>query len=121
MKYLKTFENFVEYTNPEPINFEEVFGFSDNDLRAALSDFLDKYDFLDFELLSDDYKNFKIEFFDKEFSQDTTQDLKDEYQDFEDKFSKLLEEWFQTLNVKVKNHELDSSRNRIVVSCKLIN
>ena len=49
MKHLKTFES---YTDPKPINFEEVFGFSDLDLAYVLGDLIDKYDYLEFELIS---------------------------------------------------------------------
>ena len=41
MKYLKTFEN---YTDQQPINFENVFGFDDDEVANVLGDLIDKFD-----------------------------------------------------------------------------
>ncbi len=69
MKHLKTFEAYKEYTDEQPINFDSVFGFSRSDMADVLSDLIDNYDFLDFDLVSDDYKKFKIEIFDENFDE----------------------------------------------------
>lgn len=51
MKYLKTFEKYVE---TDPINFENVFGISDFDLSYLLGDLIDKYTYLEYEITTDD-------------------------------------------------------------------
>ena len=77
MKYLKTFEN---YTDQQPINFENVFGFDDDEVANVLGDLIDEFDYLGFEIVCNDYKNFKIEIYDEDFNIDTKQDLKHEYE-----------------------------------------
>ncbi len=120
MKHLKTFEAYKEYTDEQPINFDSVFGFSRSDMADVLSDLIDNYDFLDFDLVSDDYKKFKIEIFDENFEQDTSQDLKDEYKTFEEKIFPSLKSWLDSYNIKIEGHKLDTEKNRIVISCKQI-
>lgn len=120
MKHLKTFEAYKEYTDEQPINFDSVFGFSRSDIADVLSDLIDNYDFLDFDLISNDYKNFKIEIFDENFEQDPSQDLKDEYKTFEEKIFPSLKSWLDSYNIKIEGHKLDTERNRIVISCKQI-
>ena len=56
----KSFENYVE---ADPINFENVFGISKVDLAYVLGDLLEKYIYLDFEILSDDYEKFQIDIY----------------------------------------------------------
>jgi hypothetical protein len=117
MKYLKTFEN---YTDQQPINFENVFGFDDDEVANVLGDLIDKFDYLGFEIVCNDYKNFKIEIYDEDFNIDTKQDLKDEYELFKKTILPNLEPWLDSYNIKLENHKLDNARNRIVISCKQI-
>jgi uncharacterized protein YutD len=116
MKYLKNFESYVIDT--EPLNFEEVFGFSSEELSNRISDFIDKYDFIGFEISSEDYKKFKIEFYDKDFSTDPTQDLSEEYESLKE-ILPGLKDWFDSYFINMKSHKFDKERNRIVIECEL--
>lgn len=119
MKYLKRFESYVIDT--EPLNFEEVFGFSSEEFSYRISDFIDKYDFIGFEISSEDYKKFKIEFYDKDFAMDPTQDLSEEYDYLKKEMLSGLEDWFGSYFINLKNHKFDKERNRIVLECELSN
>lgn len=117
MKILKTFE---DYTDQQPINFENVFGFDDVEVANVLGDLIDKFDYLGFEIVCSDYKNFKIEIYDEDFAMDPKQDLKDEYELFKKTILPNLKPWLDSYNIKLEDHKLDDERNRIVISCKQI-
>ena len=117
MKYLKTFENYVE---ADPINFENVFGISDFDLSYLLGDLIDKYTYLEFELTTDDYKKFKIEIFEDGLEADPTQNLEDEYRFFKNKIAQNLKIWLDENNLKLDKHEFNKGSNKIEINVSKI-
>jgi len=117
MKYLKTFENYVK---ADPINFENVFGISDLDLSYILGDLIDKYDYLEFDLTTDDYKTFKIEIFEDGLEADPTQNLEDEYKLFKDTIAGNLKIWLDENNLKLDKHEYNKGSNKIVITVSKI-
>jgi len=112
MKYLKTFENYVE---ADPINFENVFGISKVDLAYVLGDLLEKYIYLDFEILSDDYEKFQIDIYEKGLEADPTQNLEDEYKFFTSKIAESLKIWLNDNNLKLEKHEYNKGSNKIEI------
>ncbi len=120
MKHLKTFKTFESaealknYTDQDPIHFEEVFGINDDDISVVLSDLIDKYDYLDFETTSENYKNFSIEIY--EANADPKEDLKDEYREFINKILPNMKKWLDDSNLKLDGHKYDDNRHRIIIN-----
>jgi len=117
MKYLKTYENYVE---TDPINFENVFGISRLDISYVLSDLIDEYEYLDFDLTTDDYKTFKIEIFEEGLEADPTQDLEDEYKIFQERILKNLKIWLDENNLRLEKHEYNKDSNKIEITVSKI-
>ena len=130
MKWIKKYENYSaeikgepmdssDDVPGEPINFTEVYGINKSELDGVVGYLTDEYDFLEYEITGD-YKSFNIEIFDSEFSEDTTQVLKDEYREFKQKLLPSLKKWLDESNLKIEKEELDNDRNRIIIKISKI-
>jgi len=117
MKYLKTFEKYVE---TDPINFENVFKITNQDITDVISDLIDKYDYLDFELTTNDYEKFNIEIFEEGLEADPTQDLEDEYKYFKKMVLDRLKSWLDSCNLRLEKHHYDKDTNRIIIEVSRI-
>lgn len=107
MKYLKRFEN---YAVADPINFEEVFKISEEDLGFVFADLTDKFPYIKHELSTKDYNGFTIELHDESY-----EDLDDEFKFFKSKVLPNFQKWIETNNLKVDNVSYKEDEHKIVI------
>lgn len=118
MKYLRKFESYQEYkeyTTDTPYSFDTVFKITKDQLNDYVSDMIDEFDYIDYDIINSDYNSFDIEF----YSNDSTEDLKSEFEWYKKTASEnLKKQLLQSHSLKVTEEKFDEERNRIVVTVK---
>ena len=113
MKFLRTFETYKEYTSDKPYSFDSIFKITKQELSDYLSYMIDEFDYIDFDIISDELKKFDIEI----YSDDETEDLKSEFEWYKEKVSEDFKtQLLQAHSLKITSEKLDEERNRIVIS-----
>jgi hypothetical protein len=113
MKFLRTFETYKEYTSDKPYSFDSIFKITEGELNDYLSDMIDQFDYVDFDIISDDLKKFDIEI----YSTDSTEDLKSEFEWYKKEVSNNFKtQLLQAHSLKVTSEKFDEERNRIIIS-----
>ena len=113
MKYLKKFEN---YTSETPLSFDSVFKITKEQLNDYLSDMIDTFDYIDFDVISDDYKTFNIE-----FHTDSDENLDSEFDFYKKEASENIKNQLKLAHsLDVVSEEYDKERNRIILTVKPI-
>ena len=111
MKHLIKFESFKIN---EFVDIEERFDIDENVLSYVFSDLLDKYSYLGLRIISVDNKNFNIEIFDEQPT-DENHDLEDEFKFLKtQKVYDRIKAHFDTMDFGIKSCEYDKKKNLIV-------
>jgi hypothetical protein len=114
MRFIKKFE---KYTTDKQLNFEEVFGLSKSDIAGAISELIDNYDYIDFDLFTDDFKEFKIEIFESGLPE-VRKELESEYEFFKKNNLDFLKNFLKSFNLKLVSEEYNKERRRIIIKVK---
>jgi hypothetical protein len=113
MKFLRTFETYKKYTSDKPYSFDSVFKITEQELNDYLSYMIDEFDYIDFDIISDELKKFDIEI----YSDDETEDLKSEFEWYKKEVSEDFKtQLLQAHSLKITSEKLDEERNRIIIS-----
>ena len=113
MRFVKTFEKFLIIK--EEVDFNKDFKITEDELFMVFNDFLLKYLYLSVELVKSDSNSFKIEIFNKNIDQEPDKKLNKEYEEFKSKELDKLNNWLETVDLKVSGEKYDNERQRIVI------
>lgn len=115
MKHLKKFIKFNE-SESKPLNFENAFNITDYDISFILSDLVDKYEYISYEINSSDYKSFTIEI----FTENPKNILSKEYDELKNKILPNLKQWLDENNLRLEESSFDKDSNRIKINISKI-
>lgn len=111
MKHLIKFESFKIN---EFVDIEEKFDIDEDVLSYVFSDLLDKYSHLGIRIISVDNKNFNIEIFDEQPT-DENFNLEDEFKFLKtQKVYDRIKLHFDTMDFAIKSCEYDRNKNKIL-------